>query len=176
MKLVNSINNEKGEMLLSTYGSSFAVGFQGDANFIKRSFNWAFNTGLVSQSAKEHFLYYEGESIGYIIVRNDLSHSEDLVREYNLRGLKLPSVRTAKEKIIDALALQFYAEIIIENEEVKTKWKYDLREDAFFADYNDSDIKDLALKKANRFWEEKIKYNNFITNQTVNGGEYHYIV
>lgn len=38
-----TIEEENGQMLLSRYGNTFALGFKGDAGFLERSYNLAYN-------------------------------------------------------------------------------------------------------------------------------------
>jgi len=41
--MINKLEQETGEMLLSRYGNTYALAFKGDSNFIKRCYNLAFN-------------------------------------------------------------------------------------------------------------------------------------
>jgi len=54
-------------MLLSSYGSNLALGFQGTPDFIERCFNWAVNTGVVGRGARlSWFQGIEAGKLAYI--------------------------------------------------------------------------------------------------------------
>lgn len=56
------LNQETGEMLLSHYGNTFALGFKGDAGFIERCYNLAFNYSMTNGALIEL-----SQSMSYIL-------------------------------------------------------------------------------------------------------------
>lgn len=58
-----TIEQESGELLLSRYGNTFALGFKGDAGFRERSYNFAYNFGVVNNGA----LIQLTENMSYVL-------------------------------------------------------------------------------------------------------------
>lgn len=109
------LNEETGQMLLSHYGNTFALGFKGDAGFIERSYNFAFNycatNGALMNVATDMSyvltnpvklmnalkLYYYNEVIMLDKVKNELNEEGELVVD-----------EAAAEKLSNELAQSFF--------------------------------------------------------------------
>lgn len=109
------LNEETGEMLLSHYGNTFALGFKGSADFIERSYNFAYNFCATNGSLMEISqqmsyvltnpvklmnalkLYYYNEVIMLDKVRNELDDEGKLIVD-----------EVAAEKLSTELAQQFF--------------------------------------------------------------------
>lgn len=124
---IPTLENESGKYLLSHYGNTFALGFKGDADFIQRSYNFAYNFCATNGSLIEL-----GMDISYII--------------------------TSPEKLMKALQLYYYNEVI-RNREVSVSFN---EEGEITVD--EVNAEKLAEEKAKAFFEKNIIKENFMFN------------
>ncbi len=122
------LEQETGQMLLSRYGNTFALAFKGDADFIKRCYNFAHNFCVTNGALIE--------------LTQDMSY-----------------VLTSHEKLMKALALYFYADVI-RNKEVSVSF-----DDDYNITVDEVAAEKLAAEKAQAFFDTNIIKENFMFNK-----------
>lgn len=122
------LEQETGQTLLSRYGNVLALAFKGDADFIKRSYNFAYNFGATNGALIE--------------LTQDMSY-----------------VLTSHEKLMKALKLYFYADVIM-NREIEVNFD---DEDNVLID--EEACERLSGEKAQSFFENGIIKENFMFNK-----------
>ncbi len=127
-----SINDEKEKFYLCKYSGEYALGFRGDADFIRRSCNFILNNSISNR--RLHKFY---ECFAYIIIET-------------------------KEKLIEGLINQFRGEIILNREVPYLSEKFDEDTQEFVTRHDDAKIESLATERAHRFMNERIIYENFM--------------
>ena len=125
------LHEETGEMLLSHYGNTFALGFKGDNDFIERNYNFAFN-----YCATNGALIGLTQSMSYVV--------------------------TSPPRIMNALKLYYYNEVIMLGEA-----KSELNEEGELI-VDEAAAEKLSMEKAQKFFETKIRKENFMFNQFLN--------
>jgi hypothetical protein len=141
---INSLALEVGvAFILAYWGGGLALGFKADPRrplisqeAIQRCFNWAFNTGVTR--GRLHYVY-DKSAIGYVFT----SHAD----------------------LLKGLIAQFRAEIIMSREVPPIKDDYDDDLGAII-EYDEALIERMATERATRFMEERVVYENFLSNLT----------
>lgn len=140
--------NETGEIMLSLYGSEFALGWRGDAEFMTRMENLVFNFSLSSGK-------------GYTIINNIITPKFNKVHD------GLTYVLTTIEKLMSGLTIYFKGEMLLitkdyPEEAIERKYDEDGEELVLERVYRDDIFFDLAYEKAEAFYNDKIQKINFM--------------
>ena len=131
-----TLNDENGKYLLSFYGNSLALGFKGDNDFIRRSFNWAHNHEVTKGSL--HWFYGDGGKLAYVLIKS-------------------------REDIVSGFARQFRAEIIMNHEIPSLRDEFDPENGESILEYDEKKIDKLAQKRAEEFFAERVELENFLS-------------
>ena len=126
--MIPTIENETGQYLLSHYGHTYALAFKGDADFIERSYNFAYNFCATNGSLIE-------------------------------LGIDMHYILTTPEKLLKALALYYYNQIIRDKE---IEVKHDPENGEVII--NEEEAEALSAKKAQTFYDNNIIKENFMFN------------
>lgn len=143
--LINSLASEVGVAFIIAYwGNGLALGFKADPKrpliaqeAIQRCFNWACNTG-VTRGRLHHV--YDKSAIGYVL--------------------------TTHADLFKGLIAQFRAEIIMGREVPPLVDKEDEETGGWDIQYDEPLVERMATERANRFMEEQVSYDNFLSNLT----------
>jgi hypothetical protein len=140
-----ALENETGEILLSLYGAKFALGWRGDAAFMARMESLVFNFSM-------------SQGRGYTF-KNNL-----IVPKFNHVYDGFCYVLTTIEKLMAGLTV-YYQGVVIRNGEYPEEAKkiiYDAEGDFVDIEWQDDILFDLAYDKAEQFYRENIKQENFM--------------
>ena len=141
MKIKSLFEEDSIKFVTAWWGNNIALGFKGNTNnvdeslrAINRCYNWATNTGVTPGRLQ---WLYDKASIGYILTTHD--------------------------KMVRGLFVQFRAEVIMNRLVNPIKDYIDPETESAVIEYDESAIDILANAMTERFMNEKITPENFLT-------------